>query len=189
MSDKGKDHKGGNVKWFFIILGCFVCASPILGLLIDVFVIFRPSPDSHGHGAPFLTILFPVFAIIIAVVATIVFGVINLIVRASARKSQGRSYNESLHYEYLKILQKCDGAQTPAMILHEIDKNAGRCSVRCIYIYQNGFVENFVNNGVYAPVPTAESIHASGASHCQTVHVITGGEFENMWDIGHCVKC
>ena len=187
MSDRGKDRRGGYVK-LFIILGSFVCASPIIGLLMDVFIIFRPSPDSHGHGALFLTILFPMFAIIVAVVATIVFAVTNLIVKAAARKSPGRNYNESLRYEYIKIFQKCDGAQNPAMILHEIDTNAGRCSVRCIYIYQNGYVENFVNNGVYVPVPTAEFIQASGASHCQTAYIITGGEFESIWNMGYCAK-
>ena len=188
MSDKGGDRKGGHVKWFFIILGCFVCASPFIGLLLDVCVVFRPSPDSHGHGVFFLTILFPLFAIILAVVAAIVFAVTMLIVKISARGSSGRNQHAYQRYEYLKIVQKCDGPQVPAMILHEIDPNAGRCSVRCIYIYQNGYIENFVNNGVYVPVPTAESIHASGILHCQSAYIITKGEFENMWNIGHYAK-
>ena len=186
MSDKGKDRGGGYVKW--IVLGIFVFLSPWLGGLIDVYILFPPSPDTQGHGIPVFTILLPLFAIIVAVVATIVFVVTDMSARASARRSSGRSYYESLHYEYIKILQKCDGAQIPAMILHEVDKNAGRCSVRCIYIYQNGYVANFVNSGVYVPVPTVESIHASGASHGQSVHIITEGEFENMWNIGHCAK-
>ena len=187
MSDRGKDHRGGYVK-LFIILGSFVCASPIIGLLLDVFIIFRPSPDTQGHGAFFLTILFPLFAIFVAVVATIAFVVTDMSAKASARRSPGRNYNGSLRYEYIKIFQKCDDAQAPAMILHEIDTNAGRCSVRCIYIYQNGYVENFVNNGVYVSVPTVESIQASGVSHCQTAYIITGGEFESIWNMGHRAK-
>lgn len=186
MSDRGRIRRGKVVKW--VILALFVVLSPLLGILIDVFVLFPPSEDVLGHGAPVFTILMPLFAIFVVIVAAVAELIALLISKALKGESQGRNYNESLHYEYLKILQKCDGAQTPAMILHEIDTNAGRCSVRCIYIYQNGFVENFVNNGVYVPVPTAESIHASGASHCQTVHAITGGEFENMWNIGHCAK-
>ena len=188
MSDDGKKRGGGYVKWFFVSLACFVFASPFLGLFIDVFIIFRPSSDSLGHGAFFLTILFPIFAIIIAVIATIIFAVTMLIAKASHKRLPDRTYYEYQKYEYLKILQSCDSPQVPVMILHEIDPEAGRCSIRCIYIYQNGYVENFVNDGTYIPVPTVESMRASAATQGQSAYIITGWEFENMWNSGHCAQ-
>ncbi|MCH5262309.1 MAG: hypothetical protein J1F42_05295 [Lachnospiraceae bacterium] len=187
MSDRGSNRRGGYVK-LFIILGSFVCASPFIGLLIDVFIIFPPSSDAQGHGIPVFTILLPLLAIIVAVVATIVFVVTDMSVKASARRLPGGNYNGSLRYEYIKMFQQCDDAQAPAMILHEVDTNAGRCSVRCIYIYPNGYVENFVNKGVYVPVPTAEAIQVAGASRGQSAHIITGGEFESVWNIGQHAK-
>lgn len=191
MSDRGKG-RGGRYTKLFIILGSFVCASPFIGILIDVFILFPPSSDAHGHGMLVFTILMPLFALFITVVTTIVCVVANMSTRASAKSTSGRTsgstYYEYQKYEYVKILQRYDGAQSPAMILHEVDTNAGRCSVRCIYIYQNGYVENFVNNGVYVPVPTVESVYASGAAHGQSAQIITGGEFESIWNIGHYAK-
>lgn len=176
MSDRGRDRRGKDLKWS--ILALFVVLSPLLGILIDVCVLFPPSEDVHGHGAPVFTILLPLFAIFVAVVAAVA-ELIALIVKALKGESPGRK-----RYEYLRILQKCNGVQIPVLILHEIDPNAGRCSIRCIYIYQDGHVEKFVNNGVYAPVPTAESIHASDAPNFQTAYIMTGREFENIWNSG-----
>lgn len=176
MSDGGRERWGKDLKWSILIL--FVVLSPLLGILIDVCILFPPSSDAQGHGAPIFTILLPLFAIFVMVVAA-VSELIALIVKALKRESPGRK-----NYEYLKISQKGNSAQTPALILHEIDTNAGRCSVRCIYIYQDGNVEKFLNRGVYAPVPKAESIHASGAPNFQAVYIMTGREFEYVWDSG-----
>ena len=187
MSDNGQKRGGGYKNWMIALAG-LVGVSPFLGFLIDVFILFPRSSDAHGHGVPVFTILLPLFVFIVAGIAMLVFGVTILIVKASAGKSTGRTYYEHQEYEYLKIFQKCDGPQVPAMILHEIDSGAGRCSVRCIYIYQNGYVENFVNSGVYVPVPTVETIQASGDINCQSAYTITGWEFENIWNSGHCAQ-
>lgn len=176
MSDRRGNRWGKDLKWS--IFGLFAVLSPLIGILIDVFVLFPPSPDALGHGIPVFTILLPLIAIVVMVVVAVI-DLIALIMRVLKGESPGRK-----HYEYLKISQKCNGAQAPAMILHEIDPDAGRCSVRCIYIYQDGHAESFVNNGVYAPVPTAESIHSSGDWHSQTAYIMTGREFENVWNSG-----
>ena len=176
MSDRRRDRKGGDLKWSIICL--FAVLSPLLGLLIDVCIVFPPSSEAHGHGVPIFTILLPLISIFIMVVAAVI-ELIALVVRALKGESLSRK-----HYEYLRISQKCNGVQIPALILHEIDPDAGRCSMRCIYIYQDGHVEGFVNNGVYMPVPTAESIHTSGALHSQAAYIMTEREFENVWKSG-----
>ena len=162
---------GKDVKWS--ILAIFIVLSPLLGILIDVCIVFPPSRDVQGHGVPVFTVLMPLFAIIIAIIA----AVIELIVKASRRSS-----SVIKHYEYLKITQKCNSIQTPTLILHEIDTDAGRCSVRCIYIYRDGYIEKFVNEGVYVPVPTAKSFHSFGYMQNQTAYIMTGREFENVWN-------
>ena len=176
MSDRGRERWGRDLKWSILVL--FVVLSPLFGILIDVFILFPHSGDVHGHGVPVFTILLPLLAIFVIVVAAVT-ELIALIVKTLKGESLCRK-----GYEYLRISQKCDGVQIPALILHEIDPNAGRCSMRCIYIYQNGRVEKFVNSGVYMPVPTAQSIHASGAPYCQAAYIITVREFENMWNSG-----
>lgn len=176
MSDRGRERWGKDLKWSILIL--FIVLSPLLGILIDVCILFPPSPDAHGHGVPIFTILLPLFAIFVTVVAAVA-ELIALIVKALKGESTGGK-----NYEYLKISQKGNNVQTPALILHEIDTNAGRCSVRCIYIYQDGHTEKFLNSGVYAPVPTAESIHASDAPNFQAAYIMTGREFECVWDSG-----
>ena len=177
MSDRGRRERWGkDLKWS--IIGLFVVLSPLLGLLTDICFIFPPSGDSHGHSVPIFTILLPLFAIFVMIVAALI-ELIALIVKAL-----NRTVPDQKCYEYLKISQECNGVHTPALILHEIDPDAGRCSMRCIYIYQDGHVENYVNNGVYAPVPTVESIHVSDALHSQTAYIMTGREFENVWNSG-----
>lgn len=177
MYDRGRDRRGGDLKWS--ILGLFIVLSPLLGILIDVCVIFPPSADAHGHGIPIFTILLPLFAVFVTVVVAVI-ELIKLIVRAL-----NGSTSAIKHYEYLKLSQQCyNGMQAPALILHEIDQDAGRCSMRCIYIYQDGHVEKFVNNGVYVHVPTVKSIQASEASPCQTAYIMTEREFENVWNSG-----
>ena len=165
---------GKDVKWS--ILAILVVFSPLLGILIDVCVLFPPSRDAHGHGAPVFTILIPLFTILVTIIA----AVIELIEMIG--KAPGRSSASTKHYEYLKISQRCNGIQTPALILHEIDTDANRCSVRCIYIYQDGYVEKFVNDGVYVPIPAAKSFRSSDDAHCQTAYIMTGREFENVWN-------
>ena len=177
MSDRGRERWGKDLTWSILVL--FVVLSPLLGILIDVCILFPPSSDAQGHGAPIFTILLPLFAIFVTVVVAVA-ELIVLIVKTLKGESPGRK-----NYEYLKISQKGNSVQTPALILHEIGTNAGRCSVRCIYIYQDGHAEKFLNSGVYAPVPTAESIHASGAPNFQTAYIMTGREFESVWDSGH----
>ena len=176
MSDRGGNRTEKIVKWS--ILGGLVLFSPLIGLLIDFCFIFPPSEDSRGHSIPIFTILLPLLAIFVMVIAAVI-ELIVLIVKALKGPLPGKKC-----YEYLKISQKCNGVHTPVLILHEIDPDAGRCSMRCIYIYQDGHAENFVNNGVYAPVPTAEAIYAYDASRCRTAYIMTGREFENVWNSG-----
>lgn len=168
---------GKDVKWS--ILALFVVLSPLIGILIDVCVLFPPSADAHGHGVPVFTILMPLFAIFVVIVAAVI-DLTALIVNKSKGESSGRK-----NYEYLRISQRCNGMQTPALILHEIDQNAGRCSVRCIYIYQDGYMDKFVNGGVYMPVSTAESFQSSVAVGFQTAYIITEREFEKVWNSRH----
>ena len=167
---------GKDVKWS--ILALFVVLSPLIGILIDVCVIFPPSADTHGHGAPVFTILIPLFAIFVVIVAAVI-DLTALIVNKSKRDSSVRK-----NYEYLIISQKSNGIQTPALILHEIDRSAGRCSVRCIYIYQDGYMDKFVNGGAYVPVSTAESFQSSVAVGFQTAYIIAEREFEKVWNSG-----
>lgn len=170
MSDRGEKHRGGFPKWIFLIL--FIVLSPGIGILIDTRILFPPSPEAHGHGIPVFTILVPLFAVVTAGI----IGIIGLCKCISKRASlRGKQY------EYLKVFQQSDNAKAPVVLIHEIDLEAGRCSVRCVQIYRNRSVECFANHGVYMPVPPAGSMNLPVG---QTAYTTVRQEFEEIWDSG-----
>ncbi len=173
MSDRGEEHGGGFLKWIFLIL--FILLSPGIGMLIDTRLLFPPSPDAHGHGIPVFTILLPLFAIVLAGIFCIIGLCKSISKRASLREE---------HYEYLKVFQQSDNVQAPVLIFHEIDLESGRCSVRCIQIYRNRYVERFANHGVYMPVPPAGSMNMPAG---QTAYTTIRQEFEEIWNSGRYV--
>lgn len=152
MSDKGKKPGGKFPIWFLalIILVVFVVLSPWIGLLIDFTIIFPPDMEVQGHPAPFLTILLPLFALILLGIFLFITALCKVLWLITYRGKR---------YEYLKIFLKNNGVQAPVVILHEIDPKAGRNSVRCILIYQNRYVECFQNHGFYTPIPSVNAMN------------------------------
>ena len=136
-----------------------------LGVFIDVGIIFRPSPDVLGHGMPIFTILLPLLSIVIIISAAVVCVTEKLL-----RKKR---------YEYLKIFCQSDDPRAPVLIFHEIDLYSGRCSIKCIQIYNNRYVECLTNHGVYSPIPTAESINTP---FLRRAYITTEKEFETIWN-------
>ncbi len=173
MSDRGGDRGGGFPKWIFLIL--FIVLSPGIGILIDTRILFPPSPDAHGHGIPVFTILLPLFAIVTAGIIGIIVLCKNILKSASLRGK---------HYEYLKVFQQSDNVQAPVLVFHEIDLAQGRCSVRCIQIYRNRYVERFTNHGVYMPVPPAGSMNMPLG---QTAYPTVRQEFDEIWNSGRYI--
>lgn len=168
MSDGRRNRGKKSAKWILLI----ICAalSPVIGILLDVFVLFPPDADAHGHGLPVFTILLPLLAGFTTVVVLLITAVSAVWKAASARGK---------HYEYIKSFWKYNHFPNPAVTFHEIDLDAGRCGIRCIELYGDGHVECLVNKGVYAPVPTVDAINAMPD---YTAYIITGPEFEDMWN-------
>lgn len=176
MSDGRKRHRKGRPWiWIWSCIGIFFLLSYPLGIFIDCCIIFPPSRDVQGHGVPVFMILLPMLAIGVAAV-TAVIGLVWIIVRAFSPRA-GR-----LGYEYLKLTVAGGDAHTPALLFHEIDVAAGRCSTRCIHVYRNGYVECLSNHGVYVPVPTAEAVNASNVQPFQRADFTDDREFEEIWN-------
>lgn len=171
MSDGRKRRRNKN-KWIIIwsSIAIFFLLSFPLGLYIDVGIIFRPSPDAHGHGIPIFTILLP----LLAIGAAVVTGLICIIARVVSPRSE--------HFEYLKLTINDSDMRAPVLLLHEIDVDAGRCSTRCIQIFRNGYVACLTNRGVYAPVPPAAFINTSYTMPPQRADITTEQEFERIWN-------
>lgn len=168
MSD-GRGNRGRKPnKWIFPII-C-VGISPVLGIFVDICILFPPRADAHGHGIPVCSILFPLLASFAAVV-------IYLVMAANAAWKAVSSRGK--HYEYIKSFWKYSDADEPVLTLHEIDLNAGRNGMRCIEIYKDGHAKCLENKGVYAPVPTVESINVLPN---YTAYIIMKQEFEEIWN-------
>lgn len=168
MSNGRKNHRRKPDKW--ILLVSSIGISFLLGVFLDVCVLFRPSADAHGHGIPVLSILLPLLAIAAIVVILWVMAVATVWKKASTRGK---------HYEYIKSFWEYSHANEPVLTLHEIDLDAGRCGIRCIEIYRDGHKECLVNKDSYAPVPTVESINVLPN---YTAYIITKQEFEDIWN-------
>ena len=168
MSD-GRGNRGRKPnKWLLPII-C-IGISHVLGIFVDVCIFFPPRADVHGHGVPVFSILFPLFVLIPAAVAYFVMVVQAIWKVVSSRRK---------HYEYIKSFWKYSDADEPVLTLHEIDLDAGRSGIRCIEVYRDGHAERLVNKGMYAPVPTVESINALPN---YTAYIITKEEFEDIWN-------
>lgn len=155
-------------KWILLISSIGV--SFLLGVFLDVRVLFRPREGVHGHGIPVFSILLPLFAIFVVIIILFVTAV------TAVRKMPASC---GKHYEYIKSCWKYSHANEPILTFHEVDLDKGRCGVRCIEIYRDGHKECLVNKSTYAPVPTVESINALPD---YTAYIITRQEFEDTWN-------
>lgn len=180
MSDGRKNRGWKLVKWILLII--FILLSPWLGILIDVYILFPPNPDAHGHGIPVFTILMPMLAIFIAIIMLLIAAVQAIWRKVSLNGSPSAG---GKHYEYIKLFWKYSEVKEPVLTLHEIDLDAGRCSIRCIEIYRDGHAECLMNNGIHTSVPTVEAINDSLQ---YTAYVITKQEFEDTWNNASKIK-
>lgn len=167
MSDRRGNRGRKPVIWILLLI--FVIVSPGLGIIIDICVLFPPSPDAHGHGIPVFTILLPLFAIFTAVITLLIMAVTSI---GRAVSSKGK------HYEYIKSFWKYSYENEPVLTLHEVDLDTGRYGARCIEIYRDGHKECLVNKNIYEPVLTVEAINALDN---YTAYLITAQEFEDIW--------
>lgn len=168
MSDRGKNNGGKFPKWIFLLT--FVGLSPGIGMFIDFAIIFPPSAEAQGHGMPIFTILMPLITIGLSVLVLLITGV---------RKVSEMIAYRGKHYEYLKLFPQSQDEQAPVVTFHEIDLDAGRCSVRCIQVYRNRYVQCFINPGVYTPVPAVQSMNGPFR---QRAYVTVRQEFEEIWN-------
>ena len=143
----------------------FVLESPLYWVFSWIYVSYF-----HPVRIPVCSILFPLLASFAAVV-------IYLVMAANAAWKAVSSRGK--HYEYIKSFWKYSDADEPVLTLHEIDLNAGRNGMRCIEIYKDGHAECLENKGVYAPVPTVESINVLPN---YTAYIIMKQEFEEIWN-------
>lgn len=165
MSDRG----GKFPKWVFLLV--FVGISPWIGMFIDTRIIFPPNEEVHGHGIPIFTILIPMAAVILSGVFLLIAGIRKVLQMTSDGKQ----------YEYLKLFRQSNDRLAPVVILHEIDLNAGRCSVRCIQIYRSRYVECFQNTGFYVPIPHVQSFN-DPFQVSQRAFITGRQEFEEIWN-------
>ena len=175
MSNRNRKREKKIVIWsvIWIFLAVFFILSPEIGLLMDAFIIFPPRPDSHGHGAPFLTFMLPIFVFFIAMILLLIM-VIGAIWGAIWRAVSSKA----IHYEYIKSFWKYSYENEPVLTLHEVDLKAGRRGVRCIEIYRDGHKECLTNYSMQESVPTVEVISALDNF---TAYLISEQEFEDIW--------
>ncbi len=168
MSDRVRKNGGKFPKWVFLLI--FVVLSPWIGMFIDFRIIFPPSAAAQGHGIPIFTILTPLIAIGLSVIFLLIAG---------AKKASEMVACRGKHYEYLKLFWQGNDMPGSVLTFHEIDLDAGRCSIRCIQVYRNRYVECFANHGVYTPVPPVQSMNGPFR---QRAFVTVRQEFEEIWN-------